>query len=216
MLALFASMAGIFGTLILSELLWRLNILKGENQRKFVHISVFTFSAFLPWLISWEQIRILASLMLIGTLLNRYKKVLHFLGDVRREDYGDILMPVAIIACSFLTTNKIFFALAILQVSLADGLAAVVGVRYGRHWRYKVFRQEKTVVGSMAFWFVSLCIIGTGGLIAHDFISFSSYVALLLFLPPLLTGLENMSGPGFDNIIVPLLALVIIQLAYAS
>jgi dolichol kinase len=213
MLALFSFMLAILIILVIAEVLWRRKILRGENQRKFVHISIFTLTAFMPWFISWQSIQIIAVLMLLADLTNRHLKKLHYLGDVKRIDYGDILMPLAIIACTLMTTNKIFFALAILQVSLADGFAAVIGERYGKYWQYKILRQKKTVIGTMAFWFVSLCIIGFGILAPH-ILSFPIYALLIIFLPPLLTLIENISVFGFDNLTLPIATLLIIKLAY--
>jgi dolichol kinase len=64
-----------------------------------------------------------------------------------------------------------------LHVALADGFAAIIGTKYGRAWAYKVFGQTKTIIGSMTFWVVSLCILGIGLLFAHDLIPFSHYIS---------------------------------------
>jgi dolichol kinase len=109
-----------------------------------------------------------------------------------------------------------FFTLAILTMALADGLAAVIGQNYGSQWRYKVFHQLKTVVGSMTFWFVSTCILGAGLLYAHDVINFNHYVLLVLVLPPVLTIVENVVGLGLDNIFVPLAVIIALQIAQAA
>lgn len=216
MLAVIACLAGVLAILVVAEVLWRRKSLRGENQRKFVHILVGTFVASWPWLISWETITFLGLAMLAGTMLNKHAKVFHYLGGIKRKTYGDVLFALAIILCSLLTQERIFFALAILHVSLADGFAAVVGKNFGGHWRYTIFGQSKTVLGSMTFWFASLCILGAGVLIAHDLILYPDYVILLVALPPLLSLLENVSIKGFDNIVVPLAALLALDMAAAG
>lgn len=214
MLAVTATLLAMLAILLIAEVLWRKKILQGENQRKFVHISIGTFAAFWPWFLSWEIIQILGLIMVVLAIINRRRTYLHYLGNIRiYHNYGDIFLPLAIIVASMATTNKIFFAIAILHVSLADGLAAVVGKNFGKHWRYKVFRHSKTVVGSMTFWLVSVCILGLGVLAAHDVIPYSQYSLLLLALPPALTAIENAVGLGMDNIAVPAAVLVALNLS---
>ena len=203
MFGVLVCIGGVAVVLALAELLWRQKILKGEEQRKFVHIVGGSFAAFWPWLVSWRTIQLLGMALLAGVLLNRYKKFSHFEDGARRESYGDIFSALAIILCATLTTEPVFYALAILHLALADGLAAVVGKRYGKRWSYKVFRQSKTVIGSMTFWIVSVCILGAGVLFASDLITFENYAILLIVVPPVLTALENLAVLGFDNIVVP-------------
>lgn len=218
MLAVIFCLAGVFGLLVIADILWRYKILKGENQRKFTHISVATFAAFWPWLISWRSIQLIALAMAVGVVINRRRQWLHLRGIKKREreTYGDVLLALAILMIALLTTTKIFFALAILNMSLADGLAAVVGANFGLQWRYKVFHQVKTVVGSMTFWLVSLCILASGLLYAHNIIDFSHYVVILLVLPPVLTVVENVTGLGLDNIFVPLAVLIALQITQTA
>jgi phytol kinase len=214
MSGLLICIGGVIAIIILSELIWRFKLLKGEFQRKFVHITGGTFSAFWPWLVSWRTIQLLGLSMLIGVLANRYRKFSHFADGVRRETYGDIFSPLAIIICATLTKEPVFFAIAILHLSLADGLAAVIGVRFGKKWKYRLlFRQTKTVIGSMTFWLVSLAILGGGIPYAADLISYETYAMLILILPPTLMVIENLSPFGSDNITVPIAAAVALNMA---
>lgn len=214
MLAVIFCLTGIALLLLIAEILWRRKLIKGEGQRKFLHITAGSFIAFWPWLISTRTIQLLGLAMLTGVLLNHLtESKLHFSRGPKREGYGDIFFGLAVIALALLTDDKTFFAIAMLILALADGLAAVVGKSFGKVWRYKVFNQTKTVVGSMTFWFISLCILGGGILLAHDVITFSGYAILLIFLPPILTVIENISGYGLDNIILPLAVVIALNLA---
>jgi phytol kinase len=217
MLAVIVCSAGVLAILMVAEWFFRSRILVGENLRKFVHITLGGFVASWPWLISWGAIQLLGLVMLAGVFASRYKKELFdFSKSVHRADYGDIFFVMAVLACSILTSNNVFFAVAMLEIALADGLAAIVGKKYGRYWRYKVFGRTKTVLGSMVFWFTSVCILGTGLLLANDLINFQHYVALVILLPPLLTVLENVSVRGLDNITVPTALLIILRLTTSS
>src|SRR5438270_12845774 len=97
MLAVFVCLVGILAVVLTAELLWRQKILRGEHQRKFVHISSAAFIASWPWLISFKTIQLLGAAMIVVLLLNWRLKKLHYLGDTRHDDYG-----VGLFAASFI------------------------------------------------------------------------------------------------------------------
>lgn len=193
--------------LLLSDYLSKINILKSEYRRKFTHILVGVFVASWPWLISWRAIQILGLMMLAVVAFNRYQHIFKFDKYTQRKTYGDYWFAIAIFLSALLTTNKVFFAIAILHLALADGLAAIIGQIHGKQWRYNIFNQPKTVLGSMTFWLTSLYIFGTGLLFVHNEVAFNNYTALLLLAPPLLTLIENISPSGSDNLFIPLAVL---------
>lgn len=199
---------GIFIILVAAEVLWRKKILGGEAQRKFVHIFAGSFIAFWPWFVSWRAIQLMGAAMLAGVLINRRLKFLHSPNGLRVKFYSDCYYAVAIIICALLTTHKAFFAVAILTLALADGFAAITGRTVGKKWGYKVFGQTKTVIGSMVFWLVAMCVLGVGIALIGDSISFAKYALLVIFLPPVLTILENVAISGTDNIVIPIAVLI--------
>lgn len=211
MLGVTICVAGVAFILLIAELFWREKVLRGELRRKFVHIAGGVFVASWPGLVDFRTIQIIGILLLIGVLANRYKKFSNFTGGIRPGSYGDILSAVAIIACATLTDVPLFFAIAILHLAVADGLAAVIGSAYGKKWKYKILGQQKTLIGTMSFWLASVCILGIGLPFAGSYISFEYYIALILVLPPALTILENISILGTDNIVVPLAALAALE-----
>jgi dolichol kinase len=212
MLVIIACLFGVFALLVFGNILSEKKIIAGEYQRKFVHMTVGTFVASWPWLMGWTAIALIGLLMLLVVHLNRSRKFFKFTKNIKRTSYGDYLFALAITACALLTTNKIFFAIAILHLALADGLAAIIGKEFGASWKYKVLRQTKTILGSMTFWFVSLYILGTGMLFAHDSIGFSGYAVMLLVLPPILTLLESYAVKGLDNIVIPVVVIIALRL----
>jgi dolichol kinase len=136
---------------------------------------------------------------------------LNYRGKIGRATYGDMFLALAIFLAAHLTHNRVFFMLAILEVAIADGLAAVAGRAYEKNWAYSVFKNEKTVIGSMVFWLVSVCILGAGLLPAHDAIAFRDYFLILLLLPPALTLVENLSLLGLDNLLLALLTVAVLR-----
>lgn len=213
MLAIIVCLSGIFALLLISELLGQKKILRGDLQRQFVHITVGSFIAFWPWLVSFDTIAWLGAAMLAIVLINRRKKLADFYSEVDRTSYGDIFYALAVIFAAILADDKIFFALAILTMALGDGLANVVGQKYGKKWKYKFLGHTKTVVGSMAIWLVSLSVLGVGLLFAQEFVDYSAYTTLLLVMPPLLVLVENTAIWGLDNLVVPVVVLLALNLA---
>ena len=208
-----ACLSGIAAILILAEILWRKKTLKGEYARKLVHILAGIFVASWPWLISWHAIQFLGVAMLAGVLVNNQLKILHAINGLRAKFYSHCYYAIAITACALITTQKAFFAVAILTMALADGFAAIAGCTLGKKWGYKVFGQPKTVIGSMAFWLTSMCVLGAGILLVGNAIDFGHYALLMIFLPPGLMVLENVAIYGTDNIVIPVAVLMALNLA---
>ncbi len=213
MLAIVAALVGVFTLLVISELLGRRKKLRGDPQRQFVHITVGSFIAFWPWIMSWSAIVWLGVAMLLVAFINQRLKIIDFHSRLNRDTNGHIFYALSIICSALITHQKVFFAIAILIMAIGDGLANVVGQRYGRNWQYRVFHQTKSVIGSMTMWFSSLIILGAGLLFAHNTIDFSNYVVLLIILPPIITAAENISVAGVDNLILPLVTLAVLNLA---
>jgi len=207
-----ACFSGIAATLVLAEILWRRKILKGEYGRKLVHVLAGIFIAFWPWLISWRAIQLLGVIILAGLLVNRELKILHATNSLGIRFYSDCYYALAITICALITTQKAFFAVAILTMALADGFAAIVGCAVDKRWRYKVFGQTKTIIGSMAFWLISMCVLGAGILLVGSTIEFTHYALLIIFLPPILTALENLAIFGTDNIVIPVAVIIALRL----
>jgi phytol kinase len=213
MLAVLLSLFAVLCVLLIDEFLWRKKIIHGELKRKLVHIAVMTFVAFWPWIMGWKAIQFIGIAMVILLLINRQVKVLHYLGGIRQQTYGDVFLALSITTAALLTDEKIFFAVAMLHVAWADGLAAMIGTKYGRKWSYKIFGQTKTILGSMVFWIVSLLILGFGLLPAHNLITFNDYALLLVCLPPVAALTENLAVFGMDNLAIPIVIIAALNLA---
>jgi dolichol kinase len=84
-------------------------------------------------------------------------------------------------------------------MSLADGLAAVVGTKFGMGLRYRVFGQHKTLLGTLTFYICSLVILSVYFAVSHA----SGAWPTLLWLPLATTLLENVGLRGSDNVLVP-------------
>jgi phytol kinase len=93
-----------------------------------------------------------------------------------------------------------------MQMSLADGLAAVVGLKYGAKNAYRIAGNKKSIIGTFTFLIVSFTILTIYalhfGTIGIPVILSSAVVATLI---------ENISPFGLDNLLVPLLVALMLH-----
>lgn len=190
----------VFAILLTSEFGWRKHWLNNEVGRKFVHVLVGSFVAFWPFVLSWNEIRWLSVAFLAVVIVSERLKVFKAIHSVQRPTFGEICFAVVVGLLTFITHSKGVYAASLLQMSLADGFAAIVGVRYGRSTTYRVFGYPKSIMGTLAF-FVTSCALLTGyslfsvaGLPGYAIIMGAAGAALL----------ENIGIVGLDNLFVPL------------
>lgn len=192
--------------LLFAEWLSRAKHFHSELTRKFVHIVVGTMVAFWPFVLSWGKIQLLSAAFLIVILLSTKFNIFRSIHAVKREAYGEIAFALAIGFLAFICTSKWIFAASMLALSLADGMAAVIGTIYGRKNGYKVFGRQKSIIGTTTFFVIAFLIVSVYGIFSGG----HSSLAMLFFLPLLATAAENLSG-GFDNIVIPVLFAIFLS-----
>ena len=202
---------GIFCILIASELLWRTKFVHhAETSRKFVHILTGVFVAFWPFFMSFGYIQLLSVAMLLVVLVSKHLHIFKSIHGVGRQTFGELLFPAGIFIAATFAQSDWIYAAAVLHLSLADGLAAVVGVRHLKRFSYRMFGQTKTVVGTFAFYLVSLAI--TLAVVVFDVDSYGSMgQAIVFWLPISTTLLENVATYGTDNLVIPLFVVVMLN-----
>lgn len=206
-----ALLAVIVVTIILfcSEYLWRKKMLKGEYSRKLIHILAGCFVASMPFWISYGWIVIFALSAILLSLINHQHRFLKAGLSVSRRSYGDLLFAVSILICAAIQPNKWIFMVAILHVSLADGLAAVIGTPFLRQKDlvYKVFGQKKTIVGSAVFVAVSFLLLFLTVELSGAYDGISSIWPVLIWLPIATAITESVGVFGADNLLLPILVM---------
>jgi phytol kinase len=199
-LYLLASVVAVFIVLMLGEIGWRKKWLRGEFGRKFVHIIVGSFVAFWPFFMTWTEIRLLSIAFLIVVVISSKLKIFRAIHTVQRPTYGEIFFALVVGALTLVTHSKGVYAASLLQMSLADGLAAVVGTRLGRGNTYHVFSHAKSIAGTLTFIIVSFAL-----LVGYSIFSVHSLPILWAVFGSLgAAALENVAPLGLDNLLVPL------------
>jgi len=206
MFALLISIAGVCALVALGEYLRRVHLLHTEVTRKFIHITVASFIAFWPFYMDFKTIQLISLLMFIGILLSRYLHLFRAIHGVQRRTWGELFFAMSIGFTAVIAQNKWVFAVAILTMGLADGLAALVGLLFGQKHRYTVFGHKKSRAGTATFFIVTFLII----LICSYPGGYERTLFTLLWLPLLATVFENIAVAGTDNLFVPMLILVLL------
>jgi phytol kinase len=195
-----------FAILVLNELWWRRREVYGEFSRKFVHVTIGCYVAFWPFYLSWGQIEILSIAFFIVVALSKSLKVFQAIHSVQRPTWGELFFAISVGLTAVLTHNKWIYAAALLQMALADGLAAIIGIRFGGRVSYRILGHTKSIVGTLTFFVVSLAIL----------IAFSHFSKIHLSLVWMLIAsalaclLENLAAFGLDNLLVPVVVALLL------
>lgn len=193
---------GIF--LLIGDWLQKHTNLHREIVRKVVHMGVAVAISASPFYLSWQTIQILAAALIIIVAL-----ALHFgwgsgMHRVRRKTHGEILFPIAVLGVSIFAPSPAAFCAATLFLGLADGLAAIIGVLFGKNNSYRVLGNRKSIAGTSAFLIAGFAIMIAYNMFATHPVPF----AVLLLLPIFAAVFENIGLNGTDNITVPMLVII--------
>lgn len=203
MIAIALAVLPVFLLLVITEYLWRTNRLRGESARKLIHIVVGSYVAFWPFFISFEMIQLISAAFLLVVAVSLKLNIFKSIHGVTRRTWGEVLFAVGIGLVAVLTDEPWIFAACILHLSVADGLAALTGLKWGKKTTYTINGHKKSLVGTGVFWLCSLVI--TAVAIYHlPYLQLESR-NLLLWLPLATAFTENVGFGGTDNVLVPLI-----------
>ncbi|MFQ6675295.1 MAG: DUF92 domain-containing protein [Fidelibacterota bacterium] len=216
-------LALILGLLGLTELMRRKGKWSPEGTRKFLHLVVGILVILCPFLfdsrIPPATLAVIFILINGAALKTRTLKGMHGTG---RRTYGTVYFPVAfLILTLFWWERPITLVTSLLLLTFADTTAAVVGERAKSPDRYVAWSDEKSVQGTLTMFLVSLLLVGGGVPVLYRLAGLTppgveTVVPLSLFIAALATIAEGMSHAGSDNLTVPLVAAVGIDLFQAN
>lgn len=210
MIELVLACVAIFLLLLITEFMWRSRRVHVETSRKIIHMGTGMIVAFMPFFIRYELIQLLSLAFLLVVIASYKFKFFQSIHSVKRFTIGEILYPIGIGVCALLEPAPWIFTAAILHLAIADSLASVVGHKWGKRTRYYIVTHGKSLVGSAAFFVTSSLIFAA----AIPFVMASSLPSLpllLIFCPLVLTGLENLSLFGSDDLTVPIAVIVLLS-----
>lgn len=188
-----------------------------EWLRKLAHVGTGALSLTLPWIFHarWPVFVICggSALLLTGVrtsqlLSRRMGGVLH---SVDRDTHGDLYFPVSVaILYAVSHGDKILFSVPLLVLTLADTVAALAGVHYGKH-EFAATGAHKSMEGSVAFFTVAFLSVHIPVLLwtqvsREQSLLIAGTMGLLVML------LEAISWHGVDNILVPLGGFIMLKM----
>lgn len=205
MIGIVVSILFVFVVIAISSILTKLKVLSNEGSRKFIHVGVSNW-----WIIAMIffssniYAAIVPGLFVIVNYISYKKQVFKAMErDGSKNDLGTVYFALSLLILALITFKNIEFsyigALGILIMGYGDGLAAVVGVKYGKH-KFKVMGNEKSLEGSLTMFFFAFVVSVSLLYIFNpiNVILFSLIIAIIS------TILEVLSTYGLDNLTVPL------------
>ena len=186
----------------------KFHLVKSEGIRKFIHIAT-SFLIF-PVIYGLKE----PALRYVGPLFFVFFNVIASYGGMGRaiglsdekRHIGLVVYPLSVLFLVFLFNTGYMGAESavsgVLIMGLGDGMAALVGTKWGKH-KYKVFKVGVTSVeGTFSMFVASFLVVyflsPCGVLVALFVALFSSLV-------------ENISPSGVDNATVPILSSLLLE-----
>ena len=180
-----------------------------EVLRKLLHVGMGLVTLSFPWIFTetwpaWVLAAISVLLLAATKAPNPLQRKLGGVVDgVGRNSLGDIYFPISVaLIFQFADREPIFYCIPILLLTLADAVAALIGIFYG-HVHYAAIGGQKSAEGSVAFFTVAflsthiplLLFTGTG---RAESLLLGLTIGLLVML------IEAIAWKGLDNLLVPL------------
>lgn len=176
-----------------------------ELMRKIVHIGTGNVILLAWWLHIPTWVGITASILAsVVTLLSYKIPLLPGINSVGRQSLGTFFYSISIgllIAWFWPVQQPQYAVLGILVMTWGDGLAALVGQRFGKH-AYRAWGISKSWEGSTTMALISYMVSSLIFLVVQGNIWQTWLVSLAVAL--VATGLEAFSKFGIDNLTVPM------------
>ncbi len=186
-----------------SEILHRFNQ-DPELVRKVVHIGTGNVLLIAWWLHIPTWICVSAGVIFSAiALASHYTNILSMLNDVGRKTYGVFYyaLSITILVTVLWDQYPQYAAIGVMVMSWGDGMAALIGKRFGKH-TFIHLGNKRSLEGSFAMFVTSLIVIVSILGIANGFrlkdIGIAIPIAAIAAL------LEAYSPGGTDNLSVPL------------
>ena len=216
-------LAAIFGLIGLSEVARIRLAWPPEMSRKFVHILVGFFVLTSPFLFfSNRPPIILAIIFIIVNVAAVRSSAFKGIHTTQRKTYGTVYFPIAYLLLSlFWWERPITFQVALLLLTFADTAAALVGENYRNLEQFLLWRDEKTIQGSLVMALTSALLTGLGtvlfrSLAGMDPVELQVLIPLCLVVAATSTIAEAISHSGSDNLSVPIFAAVTYDLCLSA
>ena len=182
-----------------------------DISRKIVHIFAGSSIVFLPLFVNghWSQYLNIAVFAVWLVLLiqkglfaaddDQAVKTMTRTGNKRELLKGTLYFVIVAMICGTIYYKQPAGVLAMAILGWGDGLAPIIGTRYGKHKYYVL--SDKSVEGSLAFLAGS---VAAGLFFTHLIVPESFHVVKILLIALIATIAEGVSPKEVDNLTIPL------------
>jgi dolichol kinase len=182
-------------------------------SRKLLHILTGNIAFILPIFVTREIMAFVAAgpFILFTFLMSPYSPIKSMRGKTSEAGHGLGLVYYAItwtILAYLFFDQKVIIAIGILSMSYGDGLASIIGVKFGRR-TYKLFGDVKSYVGSMAMFFCTILVIIVAMVYYGTFEISVITIAAIMGIAGVATFVEGGTPKGLDNLSVPFLSALL-------
>jgi uncharacterized protein (TIGR00297 family) len=183
-----------------STILQKLNILGGEGSRKLIHIGVS--NSWIIIMIFFDNVWLACIPPVIFILLNyiSYKKdLIKSMERSEKDSLGTVYYPISLlimVLVTFWLHMTYLGAIGILILGYGDGLAGIIGKKYGKRKLYL----KKTFEGTTAMFVASLIV----ALVVLSIFTPSIAIAGSLLIATAATAIELYTPRDLDNLSVPI------------
>jgi dolichol kinase len=187
------------------------------QSRKLLHMLTGNIAFLLPVFVTREIMAFVAAgpFILFTFLMSPYSPIKSMRGKTSEAGHGLGLVYYAItwtILAYVFFDHRVIIAIGILAMSYGDGLASLIGVKYGKR-KYTIFHDTKSYVGSMVMGIATFAML----LVAVGFYQFfGTPVVLSVMLLVKLVAIalvamvvEAATPFGLDNLSVPFVAALL-------
>lgn len=207
-LAIIVSFVYISIVIGIAAVLQKKQVLQEEGARKFIHIGVSNWWFLVLFLFDSLWFAIIPPIVFI--ILNFISYKVNLIKTMERNgkgSLGTVYFPVSLLFLvffSFAVQNPYIGGMGIFIMGYGDGLAAVIGKKYGRHHLLK----GKTLEGSLTMFLTSVIVAGIVVFFGGYFPVFHALLVILV-IALVSTVIELCTPRGLDNITVPITASVV-------
>lgn len=183
-------------------------------SRKVLHIMTGNIAFLLPIFVTKEAMAFLAAgpFILLTFLMSPYTPIKSIRGKTSSAGHSMGLVYYAIIwtiLAYLFFDNMIVIAVGILAMSYGDGLASLIGVKYGKR-KYSIFGDKKSYIGSFAMFLFTFVMMTVAILIYKTIFSYELTITFEILV--ILAGVsliaavaEGLTPKGLDNLSVPVI-----------
>jgi len=187
-----------------------------ETVRKALHIGMGTVALTFPWIFTgpWPvfalagvALGLLLALRRVPALKTSFGSVID---SVDRVSAGELYFPVGIALSFWLTDgDPLLYGVPILILTLADAVAALIGIRYGTK-RYATLDGTKSYQGSLAFFGMAFaCTFVPLMLFPRTGVPEAVLIAVIIGVLTMLV--EAVAWRGLDNLLLPVIGFLLLD-----